>query len=92
MYTYIMQRTQIYLSERETEALDRLARQTGRTRSQLIREAIDAQYVTRGPADKTELKRALLASAGAWKGRRPSGKAWVERMRRGGLGERLRDG
>lgn len=35
-----MRRTQIYLSERETEALDRAAKATGLTRSHLIREAI----------------------------------------------------
>ena len=42
MYTYIVQRTQIYLSDLDAKALDRMARRTGRTRSQLIREAIEA--------------------------------------------------
>ena len=45
MYTYIMQRTQIYLTSREAAALDAAARQTGQTRSHLIREAIEAVYL-----------------------------------------------
>ncbi len=92
MYSYLVRRTQIYLSERESEALDRLSSQTGHTRSRLIREAIDAQYLTRAPAGREHLKHAGLASAGAWKGRRRSSKAWAQLMRRGGgLVERLRD-
>ena len=87
MYTYIMQRTQIYLSSNETQALDRLAKRTGRTRSQLIREAITAQYLTGPGLDRDALRRAMLASAGAWAGRRPSGEAFVERLRGRGLGE-----
>lgn len=88
MYTYIVHRTQIYLSEDETEALDRLAKRTGRTRSQLIREAISAHYLAgAGADDRVAFSRALLASAGAWKGRRPTGKAFVERLRGRGLGE-----
>jgi predicted DNA-binding protein len=39
-----MERTQIYLSERQTVELDRRARERGTTRSALIREALE-QYL-----------------------------------------------
>jgi predicted DNA-binding protein len=83
MYTYIVQRTQIYLSERETEALDREARATGKTRSLLIREAIANRY---GPeADITSVEAALRATAGAWRRRRQSGASVVDARRSGRL-------
>jgi predicted DNA-binding protein len=84
MYTYIVQRTQIYLSEEETDALDREAARTGRTRSQLIREAIDRVYL--GRDDVADAERLLMETAGAWSGRRLSGEDYVERLRGGRLG------
>src|SRR5207253_630414 len=84
---YPMSRTQIYLTARETEALDYLASATGRTRSQLIREAIDAHFHLATDADA--IKRALDRSAGAWRGRRDDGAAYVERLRSGRLAARL---
>lgn len=82
MYTYIVRRTQIYLSDADDAVLDRLARQTGRTRSQLIRSAIGAAYLQKPSSDA--MARAILATAGAWKGRgRVNGQEWVERRRRG---------
>ena len=83
VYTYIMQRTQIYLGEVEARILDRLARRTGRTRSQLIREAIEAAYVdARSPQ---AIEAALVETAGSWRRSGSSGAAWVERRRRGRL-------
>jgi predicted DNA-binding protein len=58
MYTYIMERTQIYLTTEQAEVLDRLAAARGTTRSHLIREAIDTQYV----ADRQSQRDRLLAS------------------------------
>ncbi len=84
MYTYIMERTQIYLTARESAALDAVARRTGHTRSHLIREAIEAVYLAE--LDREERRRALDASAGAWSGRRETGEQTVERMRSGRLG------
>lgn len=84
MYTYIVQRTQIYLSEEETDALDREAARTGRTRSQLIRDAIDRVYL--GRDDVEDAERVLEETAGAWSGRRVSGRDYVERLRSGRLG------
>jgi ribbon-helix-helix CopG family protein len=91
MYTYIMQRTQIYLSRRAASALAREARKSGRTRSQLIREAIDARFL--GGFDPEDLERAILAAAGCWRRRRSSGDgaSYVEKLRRGRLARIHRD-
>lgn len=88
MYTYTMQRTQIYLTPREAAALDAAARRTGRTRSHLIREAIEATYL--GSMDVDARTTALEASAGAWAGRTETGAQAVERLRPGRLA-RLHD-
>lgn len=90
MYTYIMERTQIYLTRRESSALARLSKETGRTRSQLIREAITAQYL--GQAEGDELAAALEATAGLWVDRTESGEAYVERVRNGRLARLHDDG
>ena len=82
MYTYTMQRTQIYLGERESAALDRAAKATGRTRSHLIREAIAARYLD--PPDVGEFERALRETSGTW-GKGESGEVTVERLRGGRL-------
>lgn len=89
MYIYIVQRTQIYLSKRETEALDRAARATGLTRSHLIREAIAQQYLRRPEAE--QVLEALRETAGAWSGRTETGAAVVDRLRSGRL-RRLHSG
>jgi len=83
VYTYTMQRTQIYLSEEELVAIDGEAKATGRTRSQLIREAIDKVYLA---SKRRALKEALDRSRGAWRGRREDGATTVERLRPGRLG------
>ncbi len=90
MYTYIVERTQIYLTRRESAALAKLARETGRTRSQLIREAITAQYLAL--ADGDELAAALDATAGLWSDRTESGAEYVERVRDGRLARLHGDG
>ena len=88
MYTYIMERTQIYLTRRESAALAKLANTTGRTRSQLIREAITAQYLA--GTDVDALDAALDATAGLWSDRSETGEAYVDRLRSGRLA-RLHD-
>lgn len=70
-----MERTQIYLDERETAALDRVAAETGRTRSDLIREAV-AIVSTEAAITALEL------SSGAWRARTEDGARYVERLRR----------
>lgn len=81
MYTYIMERTQIYLSREQAASLDREAKRTGTTRSHLIREAIEARY---GPErDADEVRDALRATAGLWSDRLETGEAYVDRLRTG---------
>jgi predicted transcriptional regulator len=90
MYTYIMQRTQIYLSEDESAALDREARRRGTSRSHLIREAVRDRYIDR--IDPQELRAQIGAAAGGWlrgnQSDQESGETYVERLR---TGRRLRD-
>lgn len=82
MYIYTMDRTQIYLNEAQAAALELQAARTGRSRSQLIREAIDRTYLGETTADAILV---LNNTAGAWKGRREDGAAYVKRLRRGRL-------
>jgi predicted DNA-binding protein len=86
MYTYIMERTQIYLSREQATALDREAKRAGTTRSHLIREAIEARYG--GDRDADEAHAALRVTAGLWSDRSETGQAYVERVR---TGRRLRE-
>lgn len=61
-----MIRTQIYLTEQEQSALKALTRQTGKSQSELIREAVDrlvAQHDSRSRLEK------LRAARGMWKDR-----------------------
>jgi predicted DNA-binding protein len=67
MYTYTVERTQIYLTPEESAALERESIKTGKTKSQLIREAIDEKYGTR--ASLEAFMSALHAVAGIWKDR-----------------------
>lgn len=85
MYTYIVERTQIYLSGAQVSALDREAKRTGLTRSHLIREAIEERYGL--AADRERLRAALRETAGLWKDHKETGEAYVERIRKG---DRLR--
>jgi predicted DNA-binding protein len=86
MYTYIVERTQIYIGREHAAALDREAKRTGTTRSHLIREAIEARY---GSArDSERIAEALRATAGLWSDRTETGAKYVERIR---TGKRLRE-
>jgi hypothetical protein len=87
MYTYIMERTQIYLTKDQAVALDREAHRRGTTRSHLIREAIAERY---GPKkkDPEEIIRVLEETAGLWKDRTETGAEYIDRMR---SGRRLRE-
>lgn len=86
MYTYIVERTQIYLSKAQATALDREAHRRGTTRSHLIREAIEERYGSE--RDVEHVRRVLEATAGLWKDRKETGIEYVDRMR---TGRRLRD-
>jgi hypothetical protein len=85
MYSGVMARTQIYLGEDELELLDRVTRETGASRSELIRRAVRNTF---GEPTKAERRAALAASAGSWSGRQLSGTDYVDAVR-GDLNERL---
>jgi hypothetical protein len=80
-------RTQIYLGDAELELLDRVARATGASRSELVRRAVRSVY---GPGLSREEKLAALrASAGVWADRPFTGAEYVDAIR-GDLNDRLR--
>jgi hypothetical protein len=60
-----MERTQIYLTEREHQRLRELSEASGKTQSELIRDAIDQVYLAQPSVD--ERLAFLQASHGAWK-------------------------
>jgi predicted DNA-binding protein len=81
MYSYIMLRTQISLTPEERALLDAASARTGRSVAALIREAIQAVYGP-GRSAADDLAR-MRRGFGAWKGRRPDGARYVERLRGG---------
>lgn len=86
VYSGVVGRTQVYLGDDELELLDRVARATGASRSELIRRAVRSTF---GERTKAERLRALDASAGSWSGSRSTGADYVDTLR-GDLNERLR--
>jgi Arc/MetJ-type ribon-helix-helix transcriptional regulator len=87
VYSGSMGRTQVYLGAEELELLDRVARATGASRSELVRRAVRSTF---GERTKEEKIRALTASAGSWRGRSFTGSAFVDATRGADLDERLR--
>jgi hypothetical protein len=85
MYSGVMGRTQIYLGDDELALLERAERETGASRSELIRRAIRSSYAGISSAERVA---ALERTAGSWKGRRSSGAEYVETLR-SDLDERL---
>lgn len=57
-----MIRTQIYLTDEQYQSLQRLVRRTGKSRSELIRNAVD-HFLTR---QNIKSKQGLRAAAGIW--------------------------
>ena len=86
VYSGAIGRTQIYLGKEELGLLDTAARETGASRSELIRRAIRRTF---GEESKEARLEALRRSAGSWKGRRFTGSEYVDALR-GDLNERLR--
>ena len=59
-----MVRTQIYLTREERAALGEIARKTGRTQSELIRQAVDRFIADRSEGARLEL---LRSARGLWR-------------------------
>jgi predicted DNA-binding protein len=81
MYTYIVERTQIYLSKAQAAALDREASRLGTTRSHLIREAIEARYGSDDEDEFERVKQILENAKGMCADRTESGAEYVDRLR-----------
>lgn len=86
MYSDVMSRTQVYLGDDELELLERASRETGASRSELIRRAVRTTF---GEQAKDEKLRALRSSAGSWRGRRATGADFVDAIRGGDVNDRL---
>ena len=83
VYLYIVKRTQIYLDDDQARGLGERAALSGRTKSELIREAID-RYLEHADTASAVLARfheAVTASAGAIR-RLPPGPDYVNKLRR----------
>ncbi|MBC8323292.1 MAG: CopG family transcriptional regulator [Candidatus Marinimicrobia bacterium] len=61
-----MNRTQIYITKEEQQTLKRLSKLTGKSKSELIRDAID-KYIH--DSDENNWKDRVRAAAGLWKDR-----------------------
>jgi len=85
-YSGVMARTQVYLRDEEIELLDRVARATGASRSELIRRAIHSTF---GQKTTEEKLRGLESSAASWRGRTFTGAEYVDAIRTD-FNERLR--
>lgn len=89
---YIMRRTQIYLTDEQGHLLEGRSRATGRSVSQLIREAIEGTYLRGRATSKADRVRLARRAAGAWAACEETGEAYVERIRRTGRLARLHGG
>lgn len=81
MYPYIMQRTQVMLSDDERALLDRASAATGRSMGSLIREAVRAQFGA--TAASAEDFAAIEAAFGSWDAATADGETWVDQLRSG---------
>jgi hypothetical protein len=76
-----MRRTQIYLTEEQGRVLEGRSRATGRTISQLIRDAIDGMYAQGREMSRADRVRLARRTAGAWTEFAETGAEYVERIR-----------
>lgn len=83
-----MVRTQIHLSDDDVALLDNVARETGASRSELIRRAVRERYGV--PSSLDERRARARRAFGAWKGRSFTGDEYVRAVRSGDMNENLR--
>ena len=76
-----MVRTQISLSERERELLDKAAKRTGKSMSALIRDALEIAYGESHSAAEDIAR--MRVGFGAWQDRDFDGAEYVDRLRTG---------
>ena len=76
-----MRRTQIYLTDEQGALLDSRSKASGRTISELIREAIDTVYSRRRSMTQAQKVRVAQRTAGAWANAQETGAEYVERIR-----------
>jgi predicted DNA-binding protein len=80
--SYIMNRTQIYLSDEQERALAERAERLGRTKSALIREAIDSYLEPRSSEARALARlRTAVADAHGCASHLPTGERYVEELR-----------
>ena len=79
--TYIMRRTQIYLTDGQGRLLERRSKASGQSVSELIRSAVDETYVRRRAMSQQEKLRVARRTAGSWTRFPETGAAFVERIR-----------
>lgn len=85
-----MVRKQIHLEEEDVALLERAARATGATHSELIRRAIREKYAPGGARTKEERLANLMAAAGIWADREFTGDQYVRAIRSGDMNANLR--
>lgn len=81
MYPYIMQRTQVMLSDDERVLLSRASAATGRSMGSLIREAVRARFTS--TAAGAEDFAAVEAAFGSWDAATADGETWADQLRSG---------
>jgi predicted transcriptional regulator len=81
MYNGVMGRTQIYLGDDELELLDRVARTTGASRSELIRRAVRSTFGEKTKPESTDWLGLIELGALEAAGMGADGRQGVERLR-----------
>lgn len=77
-----MRKAQVFLREDQIAALKKVARETGRKQSEVIREGVDLAIKAANDAKAQDWKAAMLSAAGIWKDRDDFDEIFAERRRR----------